>query len=358
MFRRVLAAPVLAAILVAVACGGNGNGNGNGNGPGAESFIADDAAIVSPESSERMDDLLGALLRDADVELVAATRRTLNEAPITERTTELFERWKVGDRSRGNRGVLLLIAAEEQLVRLEVSYGLEGILTDAFVSYVEHEQMVPYFARGRVGEGVEASVELVAGRLFEGILGSAYDPRREDPADVGGFRSGGAGADTRVPLNGESPPEAPAADASARARYAAQPTPELAWERFLELNRRRIKDTGLGIYDSEARAIVRRMNTNAGQDHIARTYGEAAATIRVKGDQAAVVFLDDPDHLLAPWFFHRTRSGWQFDGSMFPDIIGYNHRNQWHFLNTDHSYMFAFADFRLDRHGFAFHDSN
>ena len=59
-----------------------------------------------------------------------------------------------------------MIAEEEEEVRLEVSYGLEGIFTDAFVSYIEHEQMVPYFQRGRVGEGIEATVELVARRAL------------------------------------------------------------------------------------------------------------------------------------------------------------------------------------------------
>lgn len=352
MPRRVLATLACAAGFAAAACGGDDSG------PGADGFVADGAAIVPAESAARMNDLLGALLRATDVELVAATQLSLDGASITERSSEIFERWKIGDRTRGNRGVLLLIAAEEQRVRLEVSYGLEGILTDAFVSYVEHEQMVPYFARGRIGEGVEASVELVAGRLFERILGRAYDPERDEPADVGGFRSGGAGADTQVPLGGGVAETAPASDATIRAHFAAQPTPDLAWERFLEANRRRIKDTELGIYDAEARRLVRDMNTNAGQDHLARTYAQEEPTIRVRGDRAAVVFLNDPEHLLAPWFFHRTGSGWQLDGSMYPGVIGYNHLNQWHFLTREHAYGFAFADFRLDRNGFAFPGSD
>jgi uncharacterized protein len=303
-----------------------------------------------------MNEMLGALLRATDVELIAATSPSLDGATISERTSELFERWKVGDRTRANRGILLLISAEEQNVRLEVSYGLEGVLTDAFVSYVEHEQMVPYFARGRVGEGVEASVELVAGRLFERILGKAYDPLADEPADVGGFRSGGAGADTHVPLEDGEETETPASDTTVRAHFAAQPTPDLAWERFLEANRRRIKDTELGIYDANARKLVRDMNTNAGQDHLARTYADEEPTIRIRGDRATVVFLDDPEHLLAPWFFHRTGAGWQLDGTMYPGVVGYNHLNQWHFLTREHAYMFAFADFRFDRNGFAFYE--
>lgn len=53
--------------------------------------------------------------------------------------------------------------------------------------------------------------------------------------------------------------------------------------------------------------------------------------------------------------FSTGREGWQLGGSMYPDVIGYNHLNQWHFRRRDHAYMFAFSDFRLDENGFAFY---
>jgi hypothetical protein len=140
-----------------------------------------------------------------------------------------------------------------------------------------------------------------------------------------------------------------------RARFAAQPTPELAWQRFLEANQRRIKAPDLGIYDAEAQTFMRGVVSDAGQDHISRLYGGQAATVRGQGDRAAIVFLDDSDHLLAPWFFHLTEAGWQLDGSMYPDTIGYNHLNQWRFRRRNHAYVFAFHDFRLDANGFATH---
>jgi hypothetical protein len=140
----------------------------------------------------------------------------------------------------------------------------------------------------------------------------------------------------------------------AQSRFAAQPTPELAWQRFIEANRRRIKDPELGIYDDEAKAFMRGVVTNAGQDHIARLYEGVQATGRPVDDRAVILFLNDPNHLLAPWFFHETREGWQLDGSMYPDVIAYNHLNQWRLRRRDHAYMFAFSDLRLDRNGFAF----
>jgi hypothetical protein len=345
--RRLL---VLAAAIAALNC----RAGGGLERPGGDAFVADAAGVIEPVSAQRMNELLGALLADADIEFIAVSANSLNGQAITGYTNELFERWKVGGRTGGNRGLLLVIAKQEEQVRLEVAYELEGIFTDAFVSYVEHEQMVPYFERGLVGDGVEATVELIAGRIFERIRGLTYDPNREGPEEIGGYRSGGGGADVAVPLAGGPAPSVQSAGDEVRAYFAAQPSAEAAWQRFLELNRRRIKDTDLGLYDDAAKKLVRRINSNAGQDHLAQLYAGKNHTIRVEGDRAAVIFLDDPDHLFAPWFFHRTAAGWQLDGSMYPAMISYNHRNQWRFRRLDHAYMFAFSDFRFDRNGFAF----
>jgi hypothetical protein len=321
-------------------------------GPADGVFVLDPGGLIEAEPEGRMNATLAALLRDADIELVTVAVEDLGGQPITMLTNALFERWQVGRRTRANRGALLVIGREEARVRFELAYDLEPIFTDGFASYIEREQMVPYFENGEIGPGIEATVELVARRAFEAMRGDAYDPL--DRRIPGSFRSGGAGADTPVTL---APPGRPAppprAGAANQSRFAAQPTPQLAWERFLEANRRRIKDPDLGIYDTRARTFMRAVVTDAGQDHIADLYDGQSVTVRMQGNRAAVVFLDDSDHLLAPWFFHFTGEGWQPDGSMYPDTIGYNHLNQWRFRRQDHAYMFAFDDFRLDANGFA-----
>ena len=135
-------------------------------------------------------------------------------------------------------------------------------------------------------------------------------------------------------------------------RYAAQPTPELAWERFVELNERRVKETELEIYDAAAKELVRRRNEDAGQAHIARLYRDAEPTVRVRGDRAAIVFLDDPRQTRAPWFFRRGVDGWRLDGHTQFNVVGYDGQNRWRFRNTIHPYMFAFDDFHFDARGF------
>jgi hypothetical protein len=57
-------------------------------------------------------------------------------------------------------------------------------------------------------------------------------------------------------------------------------------------------------------------------------------------------------HRLAPWFFRKGRRGWQFDGGVLPELIGYNQSNQWHFKTTNHPYTWAFEDYTTDKNGY------
>ena len=317
------------------------------------SFVLDRAGLVHSESLERMNQTLAALLRETDVEILAVSMPSLEGRAIGTFTEELFEDWEVGERTRANRGLLLVVAAEEERVRLAVSYDLEDIFTDTFVSLVEHEQLVPYFESNMIGEGVEATVELLARRAYEKIRGQAYDPLEARP-DRGRYRAGGAGVETEVDLDGDAKAVAEPVDASLEDYFGPQPTPGDAWMRFLEINRRLIKDATLGLYDESTQIHLRkRPITDGGQKHLANLYEGHSPTIRQQGDLAVVLFPDDLDHLLAPWFFHRGAEGWQLDGSILPNAIGYNHRNQWRMKNLDHAYMFAFDEYDFDRNGFA-----
>lgn len=142
-----------------------------------------------------------------------------------------------------------------------------------------------------------------------------------------------------------------AAVACAESGFDAQPTPRQAWETFLEVNHQQVTSAALGIYDAVAQALMRANSVQA-QARLYQRYAGQTPTIRQQGDRAAVLFLHDPQHVLAPWFFHRTAAGWQLDGSMYPEVIGYTGQNQWFFKQRDHAYLFAFRDFTMDQHGF------
>lgn len=76
------------------------------------------------------------------------------------------EAWKLG-RKGIDDGVLLLIAKEDRELRIEVGYGLEGVIPDAIANRIIDEIIVPFFRQGDFYGGVQAGgVRLM--RLIDG----------------------------------------------------------------------------------------------------------------------------------------------------------------------------------------------
>jgi uncharacterized protein len=69
----------------------------------------------------------------------------------------LAQEWKVGKKGSDN-GVILLVAPTEHQVRIEVGYGLEGVLTDAVASRIIRGSITPAFKKGDYGGGISAGV--------------------------------------------------------------------------------------------------------------------------------------------------------------------------------------------------------
>jgi uncharacterized protein len=75
--------------------------------------------------------------------------------------------------------VLILIARDERRMRIEVGYGLEGVLTDAQSGRIIDHLMAPKFREGDINGGVAAAVEAVS----SAIHGEPVDlPEKQSPS--------------------------------------------------------------------------------------------------------------------------------------------------------------------------------
>jgi uncharacterized protein len=70
-----------------------------------------------------------------------------------------------------DNGVLLLISKDDRKVRLEVGYGLEGVLTDSISSDIINKIILPNFKSGNFEAGVNESsqqiVNILNGEVYE-----------------------------------------------------------------------------------------------------------------------------------------------------------------------------------------------
>src|ERR1700760_3961303 len=126
--------------------------------------VVDDAHILSDQTRSDLDQKLAGLEAKTSRQLVIVTLASLQGYEISDYGYQLGRAWGIGQ-AKLNNGVLLIVAPTEHRVRIEVGYGLEPILTDAFSSVVINTQMTPKFKTGAFNGGVGAGVDALIQQL-------------------------------------------------------------------------------------------------------------------------------------------------------------------------------------------------
>lgn len=81
----------------------------------------------------------------------------LQGIPIEQASIQIVDQWKLGSEKKDN-GVLLLVAAKERALRIEVGQGLEGAIPDITAKRIISDQMIPLFRSQRFSAGVIVGV--------------------------------------------------------------------------------------------------------------------------------------------------------------------------------------------------------
>ncbi len=115
--------------------------------------VVDDAHVLSPDVQADLTQRLGALEAKTSRQLVVVTLPSLQGYDIEDYGYQLGRAWGVGQKTINN-GTLFIVAPTEHKVRIEVGYGLEGILTDAMTSLILQRAVLPKFKAGDIQGGV------------------------------------------------------------------------------------------------------------------------------------------------------------------------------------------------------------
>lgn len=126
-------------------------------------YVNDFAGVLSQSTRQRLEALLAELDRKADAQVAVVTVRTLGGVPIEDFSLALATRWKIGPKG-SDRGVLILLAVDDHRYRIEVGYGLEGVLPDGKVGSFGRAA-VPLLRAG----DYDAAVSLLVTRIADEI---------------------------------------------------------------------------------------------------------------------------------------------------------------------------------------------
>ena len=125
-----------------------------------QGFVNDFAQIISPENKTAIESKLNALNKDSGIQIAVVTIPKLSDETIETYSYKLFQEWGIGQKGKDN-GVLFLIAPNEKELRIEVGYGLEGVLTDAQSNKIIQKIVIPEFKNNDLNSGISKGVDAI-----------------------------------------------------------------------------------------------------------------------------------------------------------------------------------------------------
>lgn len=98
--------------------------------PTSEFYCNDFADVISPATEKDIIQRAEQLEKQNGVQLVVSTVNHMDGEDIESYALEMARAYGIGQKEEDN-GVLILLAKEERKIRIEVGYGLEGLLPDS-----------------------------------------------------------------------------------------------------------------------------------------------------------------------------------------------------------------------------------
>jgi uncharacterized protein len=144
--------------------------------------VNDQAGMLGGAFEAALEEQLQMLEEETGAQVAVLTIPSLEGDSLEDFSIRVVETWKLG-REGADDGVLILIARDDRRMRIEVGYGLEGVLTDAQSGRIIDRLMAPRFRAGDFDGGVGAAVDAISAeirgepvQLPEESRGSGFNP--------------------------------------------------------------------------------------------------------------------------------------------------------------------------------------
>lgn len=149
--------------------------------PNPPRLLVDKAGILIKEQQEILEQKLVAFDDSTSNQISVVIIPTLKDYPIEDYAVKLFRSWGIGG-SKNNNGVLLLIAASDRKIKIEVGYGLEGAITDVQSKSIIENDLAPNFQAGNYYRGIDEAIN-----SLEKAAAGEYKVPREKKDEGGGL---------------------------------------------------------------------------------------------------------------------------------------------------------------------------
>lgn len=148
--------------------------------PALKARVTDLTGTLSPAEQSRLEQKLATFEQDKGSQLAVLIVPTTAPETIEQYGIRVAEQWQPG-RKDSDDGLILIVAKADRTLRIEVGYGLEGVIPDAIARRVIAETIVPRFQAGDFAGGIDAGVDQLTGLIAgETLPPPAARPQRGD----------------------------------------------------------------------------------------------------------------------------------------------------------------------------------
>ena len=143
--------------------------------PALQHRVTDLTATLSVDQQAALEAKLTQFEQQKGSQLAVLIVPTTQPEAIEQYSMRVAEAWKLG-REKEDDGVLVLVAKDDRKMRIEVGYGLEGAIPDAYAKRIVSDIMAPHFRQGDFYGGIDAAIDSII-KLVDGEQLPAPPPR-------------------------------------------------------------------------------------------------------------------------------------------------------------------------------------
>ncbi len=154
--------------------------------PPLKARVTDLAALLQAGEVAALEQQLAALETRKGSQVAILIVPTTQPETIEQYALRVAENWKLG-RKGVNDGALIVVAKDDRKLRIEVGYGLEGVIPDAIAKRIISDTITPLFKQKQFHAGLDAGVQ----QIVKLIDGEALPPPQSKPQQSTGDDDGG-----------------------------------------------------------------------------------------------------------------------------------------------------------------------
>jgi uncharacterized protein len=128
--------------------------------PALTHYVLTEGDLIGPSDTAALEDKLARLDKSGAAQAIVVVDERPFSATIADEALQIARRYRIGHAGR-NDGLVLLIAAQDKKARIEVGYGLEGVLTDAQARLLLANEVEPFLLKGNVGAAARHGIDAI-----------------------------------------------------------------------------------------------------------------------------------------------------------------------------------------------------